>query len=103
MGSKRQQRWELFKLLTLVDAKQGVKILKTVLAKEQTTLIAELAANLLAGNIKLNKIHKIKLFGKKVLIRKLAAEGASHKTRLAIIRKNTKAVLEILGILLKSI
>jgi hypothetical protein len=104
MDPERKQRLVFFKLLSHIKAKQASIILKTALAQEQTTLIAELATNCLAGNINIDEdTDKTTLFKKRALIRKLATDGASHKFRLAVIKKNAKAVYEILAILLKSL
>lgn len=101
MDRNSKQHLDLFRLLVLLDKKKASLILKQGLNKRQVKVIAELAANLLAGNIKIKDSDKNLLLRYKTFIRKLGCKKCAYATRRDLVRNNSVAVLSLLKAILK--
>jgi hypothetical protein len=103
MDRERKHQLSLFRLLISLDKKKACTILKLGLTPGMIKMIGEIAANILARNIKITQKNMTGLFKHKALIRKLASGELTSAERHKVIKNNTGKVLSILGIALKSL
>lgn len=102
MESLGKHHTEFLQLLVKLDRKQCKAVLFN-LTRDQTILIGELAANLLAGNIRIGGEDKNDLKKNRRIIRHLAEERATPTQRLSIIKKNPLVVTKLIKAVLKTL
>ena len=95
-----KRQWDFFRAIPSMSKKQQ-KVVLFHLTDEQIRTICELAANVLAKNIKLSETDKHILKRHRGLIRKLAARGATSAQRHSIINKNVLAVVRLIEVAVK--
>jgi len=93
---------DFLKLVTKLTTKQRAAVFKQ-LTKEQIHVLAEMAVNVLGGNLDISDKDKYRMARYKSIIRRLGRRGVTSRARETVIQENPTAVSLLIEIVLNSL